>query len=256
MRSRSAEYNRSLVHSPLQLPIDDASYDSFKLHGFTLHELIGFLPTDIQESTAPFINPLLRTGIEDVNQLNAAICYLRAQLECHANPLCVFLKANLDSARELWSKSIRVNALLVREANKALYARDQSQVEGTPHVSYKTDASGHRLPPKAFNMHIFQNKVTSKVSGWVSDGAIISNVPYIDLCGKLWVKENAQWITMDGDWGLCSSDISDEGLFKSGSIFSEAEPVWLKPWRSQLPQVLGRFKYQSIVDSVYLWDCK
>ena len=256
VRRRSAVYNRSLVHGPLQLSIDDSAYDSIKLHGYTLHELIGFLPTDIQESTAPFIHPLLRNGIEDVNQINAAVCYLRAQLELLANPQCLFLKANVDKARDLWSKAIRVNAPLVREANKLLYARDQDnlKVEGTPHVVYKKDASGHRLPAKAFNMHLFQNKVTSKVHGWVSDGAIISNVPYIDLCGKLWVKENGNWITMDGDWGPCSSDITPEGLFKSGSIFSESEPVWLKPWRAQLPQVLGRFKYTSIVNSGCFWD--
>ena len=129
MRRRSAAYNRSLVHGPLQLSIDDSAYDSIKLHGYTLHELIGFLPTDIQESTAPFIHPLLRNGIEDVNQINAAVCYLRAQLELLANPQCLFLKANVDKARDLWSKAIRVNALLVREASKLLYARDQDNLK-------------------------------------------------------------------------------------------------------------------------------
>ena len=43
VRRRSAVYNRSLVHGPLQLSIDDSAYDSKKLHGYTLHELIGFL---------------------------------------------------------------------------------------------------------------------------------------------------------------------------------------------------------------------
>ena len=202
-------------------------------------------------SEAPFIHPLLKTGIEDVNLLIAAIALLRAQLEERANPTCPYLKAKAKKLYANWGKTVRINALLVREVLKRTYKTNEiDAAQDTPSVVYKKTANGHRYPPRPLNLYYFEEKQTFKVYGWVAAKTDITNIPYIDHLGRLMVKENGQWTAMDGDWGPCSKDIKPDGTFFEGSIFRQIQdPVWLRPALQTIAVNLGRREYQRLVNA-------
>lgn len=248
------DHNQPLLHGPLECSLDEAHYSEVKVHGCSLDQLLSYLPCELEPSSAPFIHPMLRTGIEDVNQINAAICLLRVQLEELSNPSCPFLKSQHKQAYELWSRTVRINALLVREALRRTYKTDEREAMlDTPSVVYKKDGAGNRFPPRPLHFYFFENKMTFKVHGWVAANTMIDNVPYIDSCGRLMVKENGQWIAMDGDWGPSSKDIKPDGTFVSGSIFQKWRGEYVQktqPWQQTIPERLGQNTYNRIVNMV------
>ena len=244
-------WNRAVtLRQLISIPVDSALLQRKRLHGFTLDDLIGFIPNGVNHSTAPFIHDWLKTGVEDLNQLWCAVQYLGAQIRLELDPDNAARQYELRRTRIAWQKTVRLNALLVREAKKLTYKNLRSHADedtscDAPLVKYRKDVDGNRKPAEPFEMYFFQNKVKSLVTGYVSKGAQICNIPYINEFNRLMVRENGVWVELDGDWSPVSVDITPEGTYKHAD-----PPLWYDPSYGQIAKLLGRETYQKLCNSV------
>ena len=234
--------------------------DELSLHGHTLNELVGFLPVGLNPTTAPFIHSWLKTGVEDLNQLVSAIDYLAMLIRLQIHPGDPFLMSLAKLKRATWHRTVLLNARLVKAAKQKQFADinassalDALTSNETPFIRYKKDANGARLAAEPYDMRFFENRVTSRVTGFVSRGAYIDNIPYINSNNRLVVRENGQWIEMDGDWSPVSVDINPDGTFKKNEF---NKPIWLDPSAGIVCQILGKLEYGKICRSAQsaCWD--
>lgn len=240
--------------------MDHAAMDELSLHGHSLNELVGFLPVGLNPTSAPFIHHWLKTGVEDLNQLVSAIDYLAMLIRSQIHPGDPFLLSLCKLKRATWHRTVLLNARLVKAAKQKSFgdlqmssALDALTSNETPFIRYKKDAFGARLAAEPFDMRFFENRASFRVTGFVSRGAYIDNIPYINSNNRLIVRENGQWVEMDGDWSPVSVDINPDGTFKKNDM---NKPIWLDPSAGIVCQILGKVEYENICRSVQhaSWD--
>lgn len=249
-------WNRRLLEATLaDIPVDLPARAEMKLHGHTIDQLISFLPVGLQATSAPFIHSWLKTGVEDLNQLVSAIQYLGILTLMDGKPSCSWLKQLADSKQQIWQQTVRLNARLVRAAKQLSYRDcwaaghlDALNSCESPYIRYvKND--GIRLQPEPFEMFFYCEKYSSRVTGWVSKGAQLDNIPYLNAKNRLMVVENGKWVEVDGDWSPVSVDIEwNTCTYKQNRM---EKPLWYEPSGGIIASLLGKDKYDEIVREVY-----
>lgn len=239
---------------------------SLTLYDCNVVQLTEYLPQS-GPSKAPFIDPILRNGVEDVNLLNASIFYLEHRWKLSLPSASDFDHELCIEARSHWKTCVERNARLCRIHSEIPYKTSFQEAKGhTPVVIYSKD-NGKRYPTEPF-AYKYTNEFgqQSKVYGRVSSYTSITLLPYLDSNWNLicydWQTE--RWENTKVQFGPNAWDVKPDGTFvhceppkrKRGAavppeghhaLLSEEEKLAADPETCSLIQSIGRRKYYEVL---------